>query len=90
MDGFRLRRKLKRPKLMQSGFNDYQMQLNKEDLYIERCYPQINNFFDGGYPLNKCFCISFGESPDESFFDHLSEMAVADKILMKPFKKRRL
>lgn len=90
MDNIEFKRKLRRPRLMQTGFDDWRLKMNTEDLYMEKCYPNINNFFDGGYPLNKIFCISFGESPDEAFFDLISEAAVCDKILMKPFKRRRL
>lgn len=84
------RRKARPPKLMQSGLNDMRIKLNQEDLFLEQRYPVINDFLDGGYPLNKVFCIRFGDYPDEIFFDHISENAVANKTDMKPFKRRRL
>jgi len=78
------------PKLMQTGLNDMHIKLNQNDLFLEQTYPVISDFFDGGYPLNKIFCIRFGDYPDDVFFDHISENAVANKTDVKPFKRRRL
>lgn len=84
-------RKLKkRRKVLQLGLNYGVVNLNTEDLLLEKKNELVCGFLRGAHPLNKALCIQYGENKDEVFFDLETEAAALDKIKFKPFKKRRL
>lgn len=88
--GFASRAYKKKTRLMHMGLNTHHAALNQADLYLEKTYPNMLDFLDGAYPLNKIFCIYFADDVEGVFFDLEAEAAGADKISVKPFKKRRL
>lgn len=84
------RKARKKRKILQLGLNYGIVNLNTEDMLLEKKNELMCSFLEGAHPLNKALCIQFGESRDEIFFDLETEAAALDKIKFKPFKKRRL